>query len=140
MAFSSNFIANQTFISLGAKVYGPPGTLAKGVKVVSEFAKNDLNLQHIEIAEGSGISRKNRVSALDMLAVLEAFKPHRHLLKRTGNTLYKTGTLRGISTRVGYIDGPSENPYYFVIFLNRTGSNIDTVLGCVTRSLGLAQK
>ena len=140
MAFSSNFIANQTFIALGAKVYGPPGTLAKGVKVVSEFAKNDLHLQHIEIAEGSGISRKNRVSVLDMLAILEAFKPHRHLLKRTGNTLYKTGTLRGISTRVGYIDGPSGSPYYFVIFLNRTGSNIDTVLGCVTRSLGLAKK
>jgi len=135
MAFSSNFIANQIFISMGAKVYGPPGTLAKGVKVVSESAKNDLHLQHIEITEGSGISRKNRVSALDMLAILKAFKPHRHLLKRTGNTFYKTGTLMGISTRVGYIDGPSENPYYFVIFLNRTGSNIDTILGCVTRTL-----
>ncbi len=140
MAFSSNFIANQIFIALGAKVYGPPGTLAKGVKVVSEFVKNDLHLQHIEIAEGSGISRKNRVSAMDMLAILKAFKPHRHLLKRTGNTLYKTGTLRGISTRIGYIDGPSGNPYYFIIFLNRAGSNINAVLGCVKRSLGLVQK
>jgi len=135
MAFSSNFIANQVFIALGAKVYGPPATLQKGVKVVSGFAKNDLDLKYIQIAEGSGISRKNRLSALDMLTILRAFKPHRHLLKNTGDTYYKTGTLRGIRTRVGYINGSSENPYYFVIFLNRPSSNIDTVLRCVARSI-----
>jgi D-alanyl-D-alanine carboxypeptidase/D-alanyl-D-alanine-endopeptidase (penicillin-binding protein 4) len=135
MAFSSNFIANQVFIALGAKVYGPPATLAKGVKVVSGFAKNDLDLKYIQIAEGSGISRKNRLSALDMLTILKAFEPHRHLLKKTGDTYYKTGTLRGIRSRVGYINGYSENPYYFVIFLNRPGSNIDTALRCITRSI-----
>ena len=135
MAFSSNFIANQVFIALGAKVYGPPATLQKGVKVVSGFAKNDLDLKYIQIAEGSGISRKNRLSALDMLAILKAFKPHRHLLKKTGDTYYKTGTLRGIRSRVGYINGSSENPYYFVIFLNRPDSNIDTVLRCIARGI-----
>jgi len=135
MAFSSNFIANQVFITLGAKVCGPPATLQKGVKVVSGFAKNDLDLKYVQIAEGSGISRKNRLSALDMLTILKAFKPHRHLLKNTGDTYYKTGTLRGIRSRVGYINGSSENPYYFVIFLNRPGSNIDTVLRCIARSI-----
>ena len=135
MAFSNNFMANQIFIALGAQEFGPPATLEKGVKVASGYANKHLNLQHIQIVEGSGISRKNRLSALDMLAILKAFRPYRHLLKRTDNVFFKTGTLRGVSTRVGFIDGPSDDPYYFVIFLNRSSSQIDDLLGCVTRAL-----
>jgi D-alanyl-D-alanine carboxypeptidase/D-alanyl-D-alanine-endopeptidase (penicillin-binding protein 4) len=135
MAFSNNFMANQIVIALGAQVYGPPGTLAKGVNVVSGYAHNYLNLQHIEIVEGSGISRKNRVSAMDMLTILKAFRPYRHLLRRAGDVLYKTGTLRGISTRVGYIEGQSGGPYCFVIFLKRSGSPIDGLMRCVKQIL-----
>jgi len=135
MAFSNNFMANQVFIALGAQVFGPPGILAKGVKVVSGYANKALNLQDIKIVEGSGISRKNRLSAMDMLSILKAFRPYRHLLRRAGNVLYKTGTLRGISTRVGYIDRQSGGPYYFVIFLNRSGSHIDTLMRCVIQAL-----
>lgn len=135
MAFSNNFMANQIFIALGAQVYGQPGTLAKGVKVVSGFAKKELHIQDIEIVEGSGISRENHLSAMDMLAVLKAFRPYRHILRRTGDVLYKTGTLRGISTRVGYMERPSGDPYYFVIFLNRSGSHINSLIRCLKRSL-----
>lgn len=135
MAFSNNFMANQIFIALGAQVYGPPGTLAKGVKVVSDLAKSQPHMQAIKIVEGSGISRNNRISALDMLTILKAFKPYRHLLRRTGDVLYKTGTLRDISTRVGYIEGPSKAPHYFVIFLNRPGAHINSLMECLKESL-----
>ena len=135
MAFSNNFMANQIFIALGAQVFGPPGILAKGVKVVSGYANKNLNLQDIKIVEGSGISRKNRLSAMDMLAILKAFRPYRHLLRRAGDVLYKTGTLRGISTRVGYIDRQSGGSYYFVIFLNRSGPHIDVLMRCVIQAL-----
>ncbi len=133
--FSNNFMANQILIALGAHVHGPPGTLAKGVKVLSDYAREVLGLHDIEIAEGSGISRKNRLSALDMLAVLRRFEPHRALLVRQGRVLYKSGTLSGVKTRAGYIEDKSGNPYYFVIFLNSSPADIDSTFDCVKNSL-----
>jgi len=79
---SSNFMANQILIALGASVCGPPGTLAKGVSAVTDYAKNELLLQNLQIVEGSGISRQNRISALEMLTILKKFRPYKHLLKR----------------------------------------------------------
>jgi D-alanyl-D-alanine carboxypeptidase/D-alanyl-D-alanine-endopeptidase (penicillin-binding protein 4) len=133
--FSNNFMANQILIALGAHVHGPPGTLSKGLRVLSDFSRDVLHLSDVEIAEGSGISRKNRLSALDMLAVLRRFEPHRALLVRDGRVLYKTGSLRGIRTRAGYIESTSGNPYYFVIFLNNSDADIDSILNCVKKSL-----
>ena len=133
--FSNNFIANQILIALGARVHGPPGTLAKGVRVLSDYARDVLHLRDIEIAEGSGISRKNRMSAVDMLAILRGFEPHRHLLVREGRISYKTGTLKGVKARAGYIEDKSGNVYYFVIFLNSPHADIDSILECVKNSV-----
>ncbi len=133
--FSNNFMANQILIALGAHVHGPPGTLAKGVKVLSDYAQEVLHLDGVEIAEGSGISRKNRLSALDMLAVLRRFEPHRALLVRKGRCLYKSGTLSGVKARAGYIEHRSGNLYYFVIFLNSSLADIDSIFDCVKECL-----
>ncbi len=133
--FSNNFMANEILIALGAHVHGPPGTLAKGVRVLSDFSRDVLHLSDVEIAEGSGISRKNRLSALDMLAVLRRFEPYRALLVRDGPVLYKTGSLRGIRTRAGYIESTSGDPYCFVIFLDNSEADIDSILNCVKKSL-----
>ena len=137
--FSNNFIANQILIALGARVHGPPGTLAKGVRVLSEYARDVLHLLDIQIAEGSGISRKNRISARDMLAVLRRFEPHRALLVREGRVSYKTGTLKGVKARAGYIEDRSGNVYYFVIFLNSPHADIDSIFECVKNSVDNGQ-
>lgn len=133
--FSNNFIANQVTVALGAAVYGPPGTLAKGVRVISGYARDVLHLPGIDIAEGSGISRLNRLSAADMLVVLKGFEPYRHLLVRKGRILYKSGTLSGVRTRAGYIEGGAGRPYYFVIFMNKSGADIDSMLEYVVKSV-----
>ena len=135
LASSSNFMANQIFIALGASVCGPPGTLAKGVRAVTEYAKNELLLQNIKIVEGSGISRQNRISALEMLTILKEFRSYRHLLRRKDNVLYKTGSLKGIRTKVGYIGGYPRGPYYFVVFFNRRNSNMDAAINCVKKAI-----
>ena len=132
---SSNFIANQILIVLGASVSGPPGTLAKGVRAVTDYAKNELLLQGIKIVEGSGISRQNRISALEMFIILKQFKPYRYLLKRNDKVLYKTGSLKGIKTKVGYIEGNPQGPYYFVVFLNRRNSDMNAATNCVKKAI-----
>jgi len=135
LASSSNFMANQILIALGASVCGPPGTLAKGVRAVTDYAKNELLLKNISIVEGSGISRQNRISALEMLTILKGFKPYRYLLRRNDNVLYKTGSLKGIRTKVGYIGGYPQGPYYFVIFFNRRNSDMNAAINCVKKAI-----
>jgi len=134
MEFSNNFMANQILIALGAYVFGPPGTLDKGVKALNLYALNQLGLNTITVVEGSGISRENSLSALDMWTVLKHFRPYRHLLSKENNLLFKTGSLRGIRNRAGFIEGPARKLYYFVIFLNHSDSNIGAVMECVRQA------
>ena len=136
MGSSNNFMANQIFIALGARAYGPPGTLAKGVKAVSYYAAKELGLEGAKIVEGSGISRKNRLSPLHMMTVLKHFRPYRRLLRKNGKVLYKTGSLRGIRALAGYVEGPAEEgPDRFVIFLKRANIRFSSLIRCVGRSV-----
>jgi D-alanyl-D-alanine carboxypeptidase/D-alanyl-D-alanine-endopeptidase (penicillin-binding protein 4) len=128
--FSNNFMANQVLVAVGAKVFGPPGTLDKGTRAVLSYAQTVLGLSGIRFVEGSGISRRNRVSARDMLIILKKFEPYRRLLIQEGNLYYKTGTLYGIQTRAGYIETGSR-PSRFVIFLNTLGGDADRVMNAL---------
>ncbi len=132
---SSNFMANQIFLALGASVYGPPGTLAKGVRATQAYVKRELGLTDIRIVEGSGLSRENHLSAYDMLAILEKFKPYKDLLKSQDRVLYKTGSLNGIRARAGYIESDLLGPCTFAIFFNRNGSDPKAMVRCLQRAI-----
>jgi D-alanyl-D-alanine carboxypeptidase/D-alanyl-D-alanine-endopeptidase (penicillin-binding protein 4) len=135
LAGSSNFMANQLFLAMGASIYGPPAKLTKGVDAVEGFVEKKIGLRDIKIVEGSGLSRENRLSALDMLAVLKQFKPYRHLLRQKDWVYYKTGTLTGVRTRVGYIDDGLGEYYYFVIFFNQPHHKMTATLDCVQKTV-----
>jgi D-alanyl-D-alanine carboxypeptidase/D-alanyl-D-alanine-endopeptidase (penicillin-binding protein 4) len=130
LEFSSNFIANQITIALGARVHCPPGTLSKGVRVVNDYAGKELDLKNITVVEGSGISRKNRISALDMLTILKRFEPYRQILMKKDNVFFKTGSLKGIRTQAGYIEG-IDGTYFFVVFLTGKDLKIDSLVDCI---------
>jgi serine-type D-Ala-D-Ala carboxypeptidase/endopeptidase (penicillin-binding protein 4) len=135
MRSSSNFMANQILLSLGASAFGPPADLTKGTDAVSDYAEKRLGLRRLKMVEGSGLSRENRLSALDMLAVLKRFKPYRRLLREKGHVYYKTGTLKGISTRAGYINDGLGKFYYFVIFFNQHPYRMKAALNCVEKTV-----
>ncbi|MBU0988474.1 MAG: D-alanyl-D-alanine carboxypeptidase, partial [Proteobacteria bacterium] len=128
MEHSNNFVANQLLIATGAKVFGPPGTLPKGVAAASAFAKNVLKIHEIEIVEGSGISRENRISAYSLLKILQNFAPHYLLMRHEGNLYYKTGTLNGISARAGYIKNRDGGLYPFVVLINTPDKSTDAIM------------
>jgi len=123
MTFSNNFMANQILIEAGIAQTGPPGTLPKGVTTAKEFAKNALFMDGLQISEGSGISRKNRITAKNLHKILLKFKPHHKLLRQNGTDFYKTGTLKDVSTRVGYIGQDETIPYAYVILCNTPGKS-----------------
>jgi D-alanyl-D-alanine carboxypeptidase/D-alanyl-D-alanine-endopeptidase (penicillin-binding protein 4) len=135
LEFSNNFIANQLLLTAGAKRYGPPGTLDKGIQAALSYASRNLGIQDLSLIEGSGISRENRISARNMLKILNEFMPYHELLRQQDSEFYKTGTLTGITTRAGYLANDKGELYQFVIMINTPGTSIQSVMKQVRRSI-----
>jgi len=133
LEFSNNFIANQLLLAAGARHYGPPGTLDKGIRAAIAYAGQNLGIHELSLVEGSGISKENRISARNMLKILDEFKPYHELLRRQESEFYKTGNLTGITTRAGYLANRKGELYRFVIMINTPGTSIQTVMKQVRR-------
>jgi D-alanyl-D-alanine carboxypeptidase/D-alanyl-D-alanine-endopeptidase (penicillin-binding protein 4) len=125
---SNNFIANQLLITAGIRAHGAPGSLDKAMHAARSYALENLGIDTFNIVEGSGISRKNRITAGQMLTVLRAFDPHHRLMRRDQNEFYKTGTLRGISTRAGYLLNSEGQRHPFVIMRNSPGKRAPNLM------------
>ena len=127
LTYSNNYMANQLLLTLGAKTYGTPATLEKGVKAVELFSKQTLKLGHLTLLEGSGISRSNRISPDQMLKVLLEFMPYHSLLSCRENDFFKTGTLSKVRTRAGYILGNDNRLYPYVIMVNQRNKDCESI-------------
>jgi len=131
LLYSNNFIANQLFLVMGMEKYGPPATWEKGRRVMSGFLGRCLPAGktggNTKFVEGSGLSRKNRISCRDMAVVLERFKPFAALLPRKNGALVKSGTMTGVYSYAGYLQERG-NLAPFVIILNQERNNRDAVL------------
>ena len=125
---SNNFTTNQLFITSGIEALGPPGNLEKGVAAALDYTSNVLQIKNMSIVEGSGISRRNRISAHQMLRVLDEFKPHHQLMRKKGREFYKTGTLSGVSTRAGYIADENGGFYRYVVMINTPGKSTRPIM------------
>jgi len=128
LEYSNNFIANQLLLTAGASFISPPCTLEKGVQAARVYAQKILKVSNFHFAEGSGISRENRLSARCMDRILDEFTPLRNLLPRDGRVLFKTGTLSGISTRAGYLEAESGELYRYVVLVNTRDKRAETLL------------
>jgi D-alanyl-D-alanine carboxypeptidase/D-alanyl-D-alanine-endopeptidase (penicillin-binding protein 4) len=124
---SNNFMTNQLLIATGAQIIGAPGTLAKGVTIATDYANQVLGIADMTIVEGSGISRDNKVSVMQMGRVLQEFLPYHYYMRRAGREYYKTGTLYGVSTRAGYIRRSDGQLCRYVIMLNTPGKSTDPI-------------
>jgi D-alanyl-D-alanine carboxypeptidase/D-alanyl-D-alanine-endopeptidase (penicillin-binding protein 4) len=131
LQYSNNFIANQLFLTCGVKRFGPPATWEKGRRCFIEFFSETLQLNtgDLQIAEGSGLSRANRISAVAMLHSLERFRPFADLLPKKGEVLRKSGTLSGVFCYAGYLPGPDARA--FVILLNQPENRREEVLAAL---------
>jgi D-alanyl-D-alanine carboxypeptidase/D-alanyl-D-alanine-endopeptidase (penicillin-binding protein 4) len=132
---SNNFMANQILIATGAEVYEPPGTLEKGVHAISRYVEKVLKIGRIHMVEGSGISRDNRLSARQLHVILENFEPYHKLMPCVNGSFFKTGTLNGVKTRVGYIDRGNGSLYRFVILLNTPGKTTKPIVDRIFKTL-----
>ena len=121
--YSNNYIANQVFLAVGAKVHGEPASLAKSVRVAEAFVEANPQLKGMVVTEGSGISYDNQATGPALAAALSMFAPHQGLLRTKGGTPNKTGTLKVTKSVIGYADTKSHGTVRYVISLDGGGSN-----------------
>lgn len=129
LLYSNNFIANEIFLTCGARLFGWPATWAKGRRALDIFLSRQVHLPKgsYEVEEGSGLSRHNRITPKAMLTLLRYFQPYADLLPKHKGGRLKSGTLTGVYNYAGYFltDGHTDP---FVIMLNQPRNNRDTIL------------
>ncbi|HTO53510.1 MAG TPA: D-alanyl-D-alanine carboxypeptidase/D-alanyl-D-alanine-endopeptidase [Myxococcota bacterium] len=69
--FSNNFVAEQLTKILGAELYGAPGTWEKGTRAITAYlAASGISDPGQVIADGSGLSPRNRVAPATLVQVI----------------------------------------------------------------------
>ncbi len=129
MEFSNNYIANQLVLILALektmKRKGEPVKFTEGVELLRRYLREEQGLrpEQFHLEEGSGLSRRNRITLEAMLTLTDAFYPWRHLLTPRGKEPFrlpaKTGSLRGVYTLAGYLPAPPGTRRPFVVMLNQ---------------------
>ncbi len=120
MLYSTNFVANQLALNLSAELISGPADEHSVAQMYQQSLKTVFGWSDFHIEDGAGLSRKNRLSPRQLIDVLNAFKPWRHLLPEIEQNVFaKSGTLFGVSTLAGYIHADQEwYPFAFMINQN----------------------
>ncbi len=129
LLYSNNFIANEIFLTCGARLFGWPATWIKGRRALNIFLSQQVRLPKgsYEVEEGSGLSRHNRITPKAMLTLLRYFRPYANLLPKHKGGRIKSGTLTGVYTYAGYLLTAGQSDP-IVIMLNQPQNNRDAIL------------
>jgi serine-type D-Ala-D-Ala carboxypeptidase/endopeptidase (penicillin-binding protein 4) len=155
--FSNNFVADQILKKVGAEVWGAPGTMDKGVKALQD-ALEDIGIspKSYTIIDGSGLTRKTRVTARQIVKVLStaasdiSIAPefiaslgvggedgtlrNRFPSEITHSTIRgKTGSLDGVNALAGYMTSKDKENIAFAIILNDPGLRYGRMSGWVDK-------
>lgn len=70
---STNLIADNIVKTLGARFYSQPGSFNNGTEAVKQiiFSNTGIDLSDAQLADGSGLSRNNRMTVQDLAKVLD---------------------------------------------------------------------
>jgi D-alanyl-D-alanine carboxypeptidase/D-alanyl-D-alanine-endopeptidase (penicillin-binding protein 4) len=160
--YSNNFIAEQLLKCLGAELYGAPGTWDKGARALESWlVERGIGGVETAVADGSGLSARNRVAPATFVALLRraardpdwgpeflASLPlggrdgtlrERNLADRSG-VRAKTGHLRAVSALSGLLPGPDGRALVFSVIVNgarRAPADVDAALDEFVSALGV---
>ncbi len=138
--FSSNLMARHLLLTLGENRFGLPATLDKGAAAIAQWSQErGLQLQGMDIDNGSGLSRATHISVMQMAAVLSAAYHSRYApeflaslplagidgtlksrMKNSpaGSVRMKTGHLDGVTGVAGYVTTQSGRTFVLVSIVN----------------------
>ena len=124
--FSNNVMSRNLLLTLGAERFGPPGTTEKGRRAVAAWLeRRRVDVPHLRLVNGAGLSRETRITARGLGRVLLAgersrFRPEfmaslplasldgtmRARLEgqpEASRARIKTGMLDGVRAMAGYV-------------------------------------
>ena len=137
---SDNLYARHIFLLLGAKKYGYPATLQKSQNAIHDILEpRDLLSSSDVIVNGSGLSRKSKLSAISISKILDdaydnfgqewlnalsiagvdgTLKKRFRYSPVKNRAFMKTGTLKRAKNIAGFVKGRSSNLYNTVVLYN----------------------
>jgi D-alanyl-D-alanine carboxypeptidase/D-alanyl-D-alanine-endopeptidase (penicillin-binding protein 4) len=118
LQYSTNFTSNQLFLAVGAAKYGAPATVEKGQRALKKCLVEEVGWSDFHVEEGSGLSRKTRISPVQMTSLLQRFAKYKDLLHVQDGFTAKTGTLTGVNALAGYFSLPDRGEVRFALFVN----------------------
>jgi len=144
--YSNNVMARELFLSIGAEVSKLPGNADRAQRVVRTFyVGKNLAMPELVLENGSGLSRRERISARSMGRVLQAAwaspvmpefiaslplvgfdgTMRKRLNQRSvaGQAHIKTGTLADARAVAGYVLAASGQYYVVVALINHPNAN-----------------
>ncbi|MFC2074718.1 D-alanyl-D-alanine carboxypeptidase/D-alanyl-D-alanine-endopeptidase [Bdellovibrionota bacterium] len=140
--FSNNMIADQLVKSMGAFKHDAPGSMKNGLDAIKEeLTSMGIPLKNFKLVDGSGFDRKNRLTAEQILKVMEQIQKdpelfpafwfgmtvagiegtlEKRFLKTAakGRLRAKTGSLTGVSSLVGFAPSADGELLAFAILMN----------------------
>ncbi len=138
--FSSNLMARHLLLTMGEERAGAPATLEKGAAAMADWSRErGLDLQGMDIDNGSGLSRRTRISVLQMAKLLSVAYHSRYApeflaslplagvdgtlrsrmkMAPAGAARLKTGHIDGVSGVAGYVTAASGKTYVLVSLVN----------------------
>lgn len=157
--YSNNLMARMVYLNLAAA--GPEDSHVRAERSVRDWlARQRLEFPELVLENGSGLSRKERISARHLAALLAhgwispyaadyvASLPILGLdgtLKKRGQdnvaqARLKTGTLNDVKALAGYLRGPQGEPYILVAIINHPDAGryqavLDTIVSSALASL-----
>lgn len=139
--YSNNVMARELFLSLAAETLRLPANLDRGQRVIQGFyANKGIAMPELVVDNGSGLSRRERISAHSMARVLQAawaspvmpelisslplvgydgtMRKRMNLRSVAGQAHIKTGSLTEVRALAGYLLAASGKRYVVVAFVN----------------------
>ena len=127
LTYSTNFIANQLALVWVAALQNTPANFEHFSRMATQRLRQAFGWQSFSLLDGAGLSRNNRLSARQLVEVVDALKIYNNLLpQHRDGVRAKTGTLNGVSSLAGIIDSaalPDASPdargfWRFAILVN----------------------
>ena len=75
------------------------------------------------------------MSANMFIKILKKFEPFHRLMKQKENEFYKTGTLKGVNTRAGYIKNNKDNLYRFAAMINAPDKSTKNIMKIILKNI-----
>jgi D-alanyl-D-alanine carboxypeptidase/D-alanyl-D-alanine-endopeptidase (penicillin-binding protein 4) len=137
LEYSNNFAANMLLLAAARHIEGKPVDLEEAATLLTDFVRHEIGGSQTVALEGSGLSRRNRMSPRDVVRTLQYLSDNgwSGILPDYNGVIAKSGTLMGISSLGGYLNSPKGGEARFALLLEGAQDLRDKVLSVLTGNL-----